>query len=154
MAVFKGRRLPLRAYGGAWADQLRWGRLTHSRVLGVLANPSYTCTYVFGRYQSRRVVEPDGTVRSKVVELPRDQWSAVIQGHLLGYISSDDYLANQSRLAANLTNAGARPPRPATAGSRRCCTTKSLAWSEARGSPGNIDKNYNNFFFEVSSSSC
>src|SRR6266702_2793598 len=40
VAEFKGRRFPLRAYGGIWAGQLRWGRLTHSRVLGILANPA------------------------------------------------------------------------------------------------------------------
>jgi DNA invertase Pin-like site-specific DNA recombinase len=38
-AAIAGRRFPLRAYGGVWAGQLRWGRLTHARVLGVLKNP-------------------------------------------------------------------------------------------------------------------
>ena len=111
VAALRGRRFPLRAYGGVWAGQLHWGRLTHARVLGVLANPAYAGTYVFGRYHSRRVVEPDGTVRTKVAELPREDWPVVIHGHHPGYISWDDYLANQARLAANLTNAGARPPR-------------------------------------------
>jgi DNA invertase Pin-like site-specific DNA recombinase len=111
VAAFKGRRFPLRAYGGVWAGQLRWGRLTHSRVLGILANPAYAGTYVFGRYRSRRVVSPDGVVSTKTVELPRDQWPVVIHDHHPGYITWDDYLANQARLAANLTNAGARPPR-------------------------------------------
>lgn len=111
VAAFKGRRFPLRAYGGVWAGQLRWGRLTHSRVLGILANPSYAGTYVFGRYHSRRVVSPDGVVSTKTAELPRDEWPVVIHDHHPGYISWDDYLANQARLAANLTNAGARPPR-------------------------------------------
>jgi DNA invertase Pin-like site-specific DNA recombinase len=111
VAAFKGRRFPLRAYGGVWAGQLRWGRLTHARVLGVLANPSYAGTYVFGRYHSHRVVEPDGTVRTKLSERPREEWPVVIHDHHPGYISWDDYLAAQARLAANLTNAGARPPR-------------------------------------------
>lgn len=111
VAAFQGRRFPLRAYGGVWAGQLRWGRLTHSRVLGILANPAYAGTYVFGRYHSRRTVEPDGTVRTKTVELTRDQWPVVIHDHHPGYISWDDYLTNHTRLAANLTNAGARPPR-------------------------------------------
>ena len=70
VAAFKRRRFPLRAYGGVWAGQLRWGRLTHSRVLGILANPAYAGTYVFGRYHSRRVVSPDGVVSTKTVELP------------------------------------------------------------------------------------
>src|SRR5258708_5521721 len=50
VAVFKDRKFPLRAYGGAWAGQLRWGRLTHARVIGVLKNPGYAGVYVFGRY--------------------------------------------------------------------------------------------------------
>jgi len=34
-------RFPKRAYGGAWDGKIIWGRLTHSRVLGMLKNPSY-----------------------------------------------------------------------------------------------------------------
>src|SRR5437764_12459653 len=59
--AFAGRRFPLRAYGGAWAGQLRWGRLTHARVLGVLKKPFYAGAYVHGMYSSRRNVVPDGT---------------------------------------------------------------------------------------------
>jgi transposase-like protein len=80
-------------------------------VLGILANPCYAGTYVFGHYHSRRVVSADGVVSTKTVELPRDQWPVVIHDHHPGYIGWDDYLANGARLAANLTNAGARPPR-------------------------------------------
>jgi len=111
VAAFNGRRFPLRAYGGAWAGQLRWGHLTHSRVLGILANPAYAGCYVFGRYRSRRVVRPDGTVRTTTVELPRAEWPVVIHDHHPGYIGWDDFLANEARLAANCTNQGGRPPR-------------------------------------------
>src|SRR6266851_6263 len=34
-------RFPKRSYGGAWDGKIIWGRLTHSRVLGMLKNPSY-----------------------------------------------------------------------------------------------------------------
>src|SRR3954453_816727 len=51
-----GLRFPRRAYGGAWDGKLIWGRLSHSRVPGVLANPSYAGLYVFGRYQSSKEV--------------------------------------------------------------------------------------------------
>ena len=111
VAAFKGRRFPLRAYGGVWAGQLRWGRLNHARVCGILANPAYAGTYVYGRYHSTRVVSPEGSVSTETVELPRDQWPVVIHGHHRGYISWEDYLANGARLAANTTNAGARPVR-------------------------------------------
>jgi DNA invertase Pin-like site-specific DNA recombinase len=35
-----GLRFPRRSYGGAWDGKLLWGRLTHSRMIGLLANPS------------------------------------------------------------------------------------------------------------------
>jgi DNA invertase Pin-like site-specific DNA recombinase len=109
--AFTERRFPLRAYGGAWAGQLRWGRLTHSRVLGILKNPCYAGAYVHGRYTSRRTVDPDGTVHNSLVERPRAEWPVLIRDHHEGYIAWPDYLANEKKLAANQTNAGARPPR-------------------------------------------
>jgi excisionase family DNA binding protein len=111
VGVFKGRRFPKRAYGGAWAGELRWGVLTHPRVLGVLSNPCYAGAYVFGRYRSRRLVRPDGTITTKVAELPRSEWPVVIHDHHPGYISWERYLANEWRLAANDTHSGQRPPR-------------------------------------------
>src|SRR6266540_4055943 len=87
VAAFKDRRFPLRAYGGAWAGQLRWGKLTHARVLGVLKNPGYAGAYVHGRYSSRRTVEPDGTVRTALVERPRAEWPVLIKGHHEGNIT-------------------------------------------------------------------
>jgi len=115
VSVFKGRRFPLRAYGGAWAGQLRWGRLTHARVLGVLGNPTYAGTYVHGRHSSRRKVSPDGQIHTSTVVLPREQWPIVLHDHHPGYISWEDYLTNEAKLAANRTNAGARPVREGTA---------------------------------------
>ncbi len=111
VAVFAGRRFPLRAYGGVWAGQLRWGRLTHARVAGILKNPGYAGAYVFGRYYSRRSVDPDGKVHTAMVARPRTEWPVLIKDHHEGYITWTDYLANEAKLAANRTNTGARPPR-------------------------------------------
>ena len=81
VGAFTNRRFPRRAYGGAWAGELRWGRLTHSRAVGVLSNPAYAGAYVFGRYRSRRIVGPDGSVRDTTYEQPRSEWAVVIQDH-------------------------------------------------------------------------
>src|SRR5207249_10888753 len=86
VAAFTGRRFPLRAYGGAWAGQLRWGKLTHARVLGVLKNPCYAGAYVHGRYTSRRRVDPDGAVHTGLVERPRREWPVLIHDHHESYI--------------------------------------------------------------------
>jgi DNA invertase Pin-like site-specific DNA recombinase len=111
VGAFAQRRFPKRAYGGSWAGELRWGRLTYSRACGVLSNPAYAGAYVFGRFRSRRVVAPDGTIRTRTVELPRAEWATVIVDHHPGYITWERYLATEARLAANRTSAGARPPR-------------------------------------------
>ena len=111
VAAFTGRRFPLRAYGGAWAGALRWGRLNHARVLGILNNPCYAGAYVFGRYASRRTVRPDGSIHSGITLLPMDQWPVLIRDHHPGYLSWENYLANQAKIAANRTRSGARPVR-------------------------------------------
>jgi DNA invertase Pin-like site-specific DNA recombinase len=98
-------RFPRRAYGGAWEGKLLWGRLTHSRVLGILANPSYAGTYVFGRYQSSKVVASSGEIRTRSRLMPQDAWRIVIPDHHEGYISADQFIINRQRLTANRTNA-------------------------------------------------
>jgi hypothetical protein len=56
-------------------------------------------------------VQPDGTVRSARRKRARDEWTVLIQDHHEGYISWQQFLDNEAKLAANQTNAGARPPR-------------------------------------------
>jgi excisionase family DNA binding protein len=140
VAAFAERRFPARAYGGAWAGQLRYGRLTHSRVLTVLRNPAYAGAYVFGRRRSRRRVEPDGTIRAKTTILPREEWGVVIHDHHPGYISWQQFLANEQRLAANRTSDGARPAREGAAllqGIVRCgACGRSMATFYRDGKPG------------------
>jgi DNA invertase Pin-like site-specific DNA recombinase len=115
VGALAGRPFPRRAYGGAWAGQLRYGSLTHSRVCAILSNPVYAGAYVYGRYRSRRTVSPDGNIRTATVELPRPEWAVCIRDHHPGYISWAMFEANEAKLAANRTNAGARPPREGSA---------------------------------------
>jgi len=100
-----GRRFPRRAYGGAWDGKLIWGRLTHSRVLSILANPAYTGTYVYGRYQSCKKISPTGEICTQVRCMPQDAWRVTIPDHHPGYITQAQFLANRQRLDANRTNA-------------------------------------------------
>jgi excisionase family DNA binding protein len=107
---FTGRRFPRRDTG-VWAGRLGWGRLTHGRAISILKNPVYAGAYAFGRNNSTRKVQPDGTVTSHVTRRPREQWTVLIPEHHEGYISWSRHLQIETKLAANRTSTGARPPR-------------------------------------------
>ena len=115
VAAFAGRKFPQRAYGGAWAGQLRWGPLTHHRVLQVLKNPAYACAYVHGRHVTRKAIDAAGNVRTVTAEVPRAQWKVLIKDHHPGYVTWEEYLAVEARLAANWTASGARTVREGSA---------------------------------------
>src|SRR3984957_19460638 len=97
-------RFPTRSYGGAWDGKLIWGRLTHGRVLGLLKNPSYAGRYVFGRYQYRREISPEGKVHPRKYAVAIPDWRVSLQDHHEGYISWEEFLHNQERLEKNRTN--------------------------------------------------
>ena len=97
-------RFPKRAYGGAWDGKMVWGRLSHSRALGMLKNPSYAGMYVFGRYQYRREISPQGEVRKRMHAVAMPDWRVSLKQHHEGYISLEEFFVNQQRLEKNRTN--------------------------------------------------
>ena len=101
----EGLRFPKRAYGGAWAGKLVWGRLSHGRVMGLLKNPSYAGTYVFGRYQNHKNVTPDGEVHQRIRTVPMSDWRVHLREHHEGYISVEQFDRNRECLEHNRTNA-------------------------------------------------
>jgi DNA invertase Pin-like site-specific DNA recombinase len=100
----QGLLFPKRAYGGAWAGKLLWGRLTEGRVRGVLRNPAYAGVYAFGRYRCVKEVLADGEIRSRVNEMPRSSWLVCIHDHHPGYITFEEHLQNLDTLERNRTN--------------------------------------------------
>ena len=92
VGAFGGRPFPHRAYGGAWAGEIRWGRLTRGRIQDLLRNPSYAGAYVFGRFRSERWIDSEGVIRTRTIEVPRDQWEVLIHDHHPAYISWQTYL--------------------------------------------------------------
>ncbi|WP_454829548.1 recombinase family protein [Paraburkholderia xenovorans] len=99
-----GLRFPKRAYGGAWAGRLIWGHLSHERVLGLIRNPSYAGVYVFGRYQYRQCITPQGEVHKRVQPVLKADWRVHLPDHHEGYITPEEFERNQERLARNRTN--------------------------------------------------
>lgn len=99
-----GLEFPKRAYGGVWDGQLVWGRLTHSRALGLLGNPCYAGCYAFGRYGTRKTITQSGQIVAKTVCKPMEQWEVLIEDHHPGYITWAGYLKNQALLKGNCTH--------------------------------------------------
>ena len=99
-----GLRFPKRSYGGAWDGKIIWGRLTHSRVLAILRNPSYAGMYVFGRYRYRREISTEGTVHKRIHAVAMADWRVSLKEHHEGYITLEEFFKNQERLEKNRTN--------------------------------------------------
>jgi DNA invertase Pin-like site-specific DNA recombinase len=100
----RGLRFPKRAYGGAWNGKIIWGQLTHARVISMLRNPSYAGMYVFGRYQYRREISPEGEIRKRMQAVAMPAWRVSLKGHHEGYITWEEFLENAKRLEKNRTN--------------------------------------------------
>lgn len=111
----EGIQFPKRAYGGAWNGKLIWGRLSEGRVRGMLRNPAYAGAYVYGRYQSRKDITPDGTFFTRVREAPLESWTVFLEDHHEGYLSLQTFLENRELLERNRTN-GQILPGPAREG--------------------------------------
>jgi DNA invertase Pin-like site-specific DNA recombinase len=108
VTAFAGRRFP----GRAGPDgRPAWGRLSYGRVVGLLHNPVYAGAYAFGRHRTRQHVDAGGTVRSRTRAVARGQWQVLIRDHHEGYITWEEYLAIEARMAASRASGGARPPR-------------------------------------------
>ena len=97
-------QFPKRSYGGIWKGKVVWGTLSHSRALGVLKNPSYTGTYVYGRYVYQKSLTSTGQLQIITTMLPQEKWGIVIKDHHESYITWEEYMANQETLKQNRTN--------------------------------------------------
>ena len=100
----KNLLFPKRSYGGAWDGKLHWGRLTDSRVLAILKNPSYAGVYAFGRYRCVKEILEDGEVRSRIARMPREEWLVEIRDHHEGYLTFEQQLKNLDLIEKNRTN--------------------------------------------------
>jgi DNA invertase Pin-like site-specific DNA recombinase len=111
VSAFADRKFPYRVHGGPFDGQLRWGPLSHNRVLSILANPVYAGAYTYGRRPSTPRVDADGVIRTATVHRQRADWPVLITDHHPTYLSWQEYLDNEDRRAANHTSRKARPVR-------------------------------------------
>jgi DNA invertase Pin-like site-specific DNA recombinase len=111
--MFADRRFP--THGQSWTGETSWMRLRQSQARAILRNPTYAGAYVSGRTRCQRQIDPDGNIRTHIIEQPAQDWEVVIRDHHPGYIKWETYLSHQRQLASNRSQAGARPPREGSA---------------------------------------
>jgi DNA invertase Pin-like site-specific DNA recombinase len=89
---------PRRIRTGARAGDIVFSPLERSRVLNVLHNPRYAGAFVYGRTRQRKIAV-GGQCRYR--RLPREEWKVFLPAAHPGYISWEQYEANQAILYAN-----------------------------------------------------
>jgi hypothetical protein len=89
----QGLKFPKRMRDG----EIAWQELSHHVALHALHNPRYAGAFCFGRHRTWTDIEG----KKHVQQLPREQWRFVTQEAHPGYITWDDFQANQQRLSAN-----------------------------------------------------
>jgi DNA invertase Pin-like site-specific DNA recombinase len=93
--------LPARPLRGPAPHPVTWQPARSSMVLGILKNPAYAGTYVYGRLTSDPARRQPGRPSTGIVHRPLEEWPIVIHDHHPAYINWDDFLVNQAQLTAN-----------------------------------------------------
>lgn len=93
----EGILFPKRIDKGPHKGELLWVELTHACARRVLHSPRYAGAYCFGRKSHQKL--PNGHVRSRLK--PRDEWIVLLPDAHEGYITWEQFDANEQRLQEN-----------------------------------------------------
>ena len=92
--------------------RLTWRHATETIVNTALHHPMYAGAYSWGRRQTQTHVDPTGRMSHSRRHRPPEEWTVLLHDRVPAFITWDQYLANQRRLAENQS-------RPATKGTPR-----------------------------------
>jgi DNA invertase Pin-like site-specific DNA recombinase len=94
----EGILLPRRQRGGLHAGQVLWRKPTQAALIEVLHNPAYAGAFVYGRRRRNPDSRPG---QPRTVRCRMEEWTAIHQNVYPSYISWEQFMANQARLADN-----------------------------------------------------
>jgi DNA invertase Pin-like site-specific DNA recombinase len=98
-----GLPVPVRPLRGSAPHEVVWREASSSRVIQILKNPGYAGAYVYGRRRQDPFRRRPGAAHASTVAVPIESWSICLQGAFAGYISWEEFMANQKRLSDNLS---------------------------------------------------
>jgi DNA invertase Pin-like site-specific DNA recombinase len=105
-----GLRLPVRPLRGPAPHEVVWRPADNARVLNVLKNPAYAGAYVYGRRRRDPIGRRPGTRHGSTVAVAPEDWPICLKDAHPGYLSWEEFMANQRRLADNLSRYDANRP--------------------------------------------
>ncbi len=97
-----GVLLPRRQTGGLHAGQLLWKRPTDDAIYEILQNPAYAGAFVYGRTVAHPNRRPGQ--RGRPIRRPLGEWTDVHRDVYPAYITWEQFMSNQQRLAENGSN--------------------------------------------------
>ena len=105
-----GLPLPVRSSRGPAPQDVIWREATSARVLSILHNPAYAGAYVYGRRHQAPGQMRAGSRRPGRTVVPIAEWAVCRQADHAGYISWEEFMANQRHLADNTNHPAAGHP--------------------------------------------
>jgi hypothetical protein len=103
----QGWLFPRHQRSGPDHEQVMWKHLSYLLLMKILHNSRYAGAFVYGRTTTCK--SADGPAHG-VRRLPLDQWQVLIKDSHAGYVSLEEFEANQARLREN-TPGGATTDR-------------------------------------------
>jgi DNA invertase Pin-like site-specific DNA recombinase len=105
-----GLRLPVRPLRGPAPQEVLWQPADSVRVLHVLKNPAYAGAYVYGRRCQNPIGRRPGSQHGRTMAVALQDWPVCLKDVYPGYISWEEFMANQRQLADNLNRYDANRP--------------------------------------------
>jgi DNA invertase Pin-like site-specific DNA recombinase len=94
--------LPVRPILGPSPHDVVWREADSARVRSILQNPAYAGAYVYGRRQKDPTRCRAGSARG-TVKVAVGDWAVCLQAAHPGYIGWEEFMANQRRMADNVS---------------------------------------------------
>lgn len=85
--------------------EVLWEAPVYNTIYHVLKNPTYAGAYAYGKYQQRKCLDGND-IRKRRVKLEMKDWQVLIKDNHPGYISWEEYEANQKMIQDNEKKTG------------------------------------------------
>jgi DNA invertase Pin-like site-specific DNA recombinase len=96
-------QLPRRIQTGPARGEVEWVKPNYSSLYHILKQPAYAGAYTYGKHHNVRLPGADKKVITR--QVPLEEWAVLKLEAFEGYITWQQYLDNQSRLAENAQGA-------------------------------------------------